>query len=196
MSTKRLVFAAAAAATLALAGPAAAADRTVQITPAAPTATWAGATTVGANASWFADGTQGQKTGACTKDATTYCDDTIIKVGDFENHDEQGATILFRMEGFEQYEDFDLRISRLDEQGNPSELVSPVSGGCPDTDGNGPFSAAIGTFMGDYESCTVAGVAPGESFLMQVVYFAVPMGSYDGSAKITQLPEPLPPEEE
>src|SRR5882724_9427309 len=111
----RLVTLLAAVAGLAIIVPAASAavDRTVSVSPATPKADWAGATTTGFNTSFFADGI-GPVTGSCGKDTQDYCEQTLVHVtGD----DIGGGTATFRIDGFQPYSDFDLRVYESDETG-------------------------------------------------------------------------------
>lgn len=142
---------------------ASAALRTIEVDPSAPEKTWDGTNTPGFNTSWFVDDQAG--TGACGADADDYCDDTLVHFSSpFPLAD---SALKFHIGDFAS-SDYDLRVYTSDATGAQGDYL-----GSPDADGNGPFSAAIGTFVGDWESVTTF-ADPDTWYLVRVVYFTAP----------------------
>jgi hypothetical protein len=175
----RFVAAACAVAAVALAAPAAqAAPRAVSVTPDQPSAAWDGLPGPGLNVTWFADSLRPM--GECGADVNNYCDDTLVHfTTDDEDQEITASTLKFRMEGFS-HSDFDLRVYESDETGEPiTHLGSPAS----DNSQTSPLGAndPRNTFIGDYETVTVADPLPDSYYLVRVVYFTVaPDESYQG----------------
>jgi hypothetical protein len=149
---------------LAVAPATASADlRTIEISPDAVEQTWEGTATPGLNAGWFVDDQAG--TGECGADPTTYCDDTLVH---FTSPYELGESNLRVHIGDFSASDYDLRVYTSDETGAVGDYL-----GAPEADGNGPASAVLGTWLGDWESLTTF-ADPDSWYLVRVVYFTAP----------------------
>ena len=171
--------------------PAAAAPaRTNSVTALEPTAVWAGMKTSGANTSFL---TSLAKPAACSTNPETYCDDTLVKL-DVLNTDAQ-TRLKFRIADFgKPTDDFDLRVYRSDASGTVGAYLGSPVGDVASTSPLGSDDPRY-TGPGDFETKIVSGVAPGDYYLIRVVYFAVADSTYKGSVTIEGLPpqpEPTP----
>ena len=130
----------------------AAPDRSITLTADAPTATWTSADGTGINPWNQADQAPNAPVGhACTKSPHQYCDTALVRV----QLQDLSGTVSFRIEGFQNRSDFDLRVYEADDQGNAtSEYITPSG------DGNG--LVPLETFFGDWETST-ATVAPDDT---------------------------------
>lgn len=182
----------AALAGLAAASPAAAdADRTVGVSPDAPSADWAGETGSGLNTSFFLDGT-GPLAGTCAKDPNTLCDSTLVHVTGEEIGD---GLLTFRIDGFQPYSDFDLRVYESDATGEPGTDLS-------DPHGDVAASSPLGeldprhTSIGDFETTEIQlgpyldgeGGPADAYFLVEVPYFLVANDTFAGHVKLATTP--------
>jgi hypothetical protein len=186
-------------ASLALAAPAhAAADHSVSVSPAAPTQTVTGATTSGFNTSWLAYELSAKAPApVCGKDPNTMCESTLVHVtGD----DIGSGTVTFRLDGFQQYSDFDLKTYESSAAGDQvRNLGSPT--GDPTATSTLPVDA-LSTAAGDFETKTVSisDYLDGEGgpldayFLIDIPYFVVPNDSY--KLHVTLATAPFVPEEQ
>ena len=176
MIDRRLLAAGIATAGLALTAPLAqAAPRAVTVTPTTK-ATWAGTPGSGLNVSWFTDSLR--PSGQCGADPQTYCDDTLVHfTSDKELSD---SALTFRMDGFQQTSDFDLRVYLSDETGEPIEYLGSPTG---DAGAASPLGTSDprNTSAGDFETKVVETAQPGDYYLVRVVYFAVANDSYKGT---------------
>jgi hypothetical protein len=182
MINRRLIAVAGAAAAVTMAAPAAeAAPRAVTVSPEKKTVAWDGLPGPGLNVTWFTDSLR--PTGQCGADVNNFCDETLVHFDSDE--DITPSTLKFRMEGFAQYSDFDLRVYESDESGEPlNYLGSPTSDNSQTSQlgSNDPRN----TFIGDFESLEVADPLPDSYYLVRVVYFTVaPNESYKGSVTFT-----------
>ena len=182
---------AAALSSLAVLAPAAGAapDRAVTVSPDAAKATWTGVPAPALNVSFLPPA--GPVKGTCTKDPQYYCDLTLVHVTAADISD---GNVTFRIDGFQPYSDFDLRVYASDADGNPDTyLGSPAS----DNAATSPLGAndPRNTAAGDYESKAVplggdidAQNAVDEYFLVEVPYFMVANDQYTGHATLTTTP--------
>lgn len=180
---------------LAVAAPANAADRTVTVTPAAPAVSWAGPLTNGLNLTFLVDG-PGATKAACGKDLQNYCDTTLVHV--LADNVAEGMRIKFRIDGFGQASDFDLKVYASDETGAADgELGSPTGDAAASDPFNGTPAAGKGldlrqTAAGDYETNILdLGDARDPDtgavdayYLVQVPYFMVANDTYAGHATL------------
>jgi hypothetical protein len=170
----RFTFPAAVLAALALATPAAAApDKAATVTFAEPTQALEGDTATGVNVSYFLD--PDVTTGTCAKDPDNYCSTFLFKADEFTGTAGSGtnrsATLTFRMDGFSEASDFDLRVYESDADGTKGAFLGyPETSDIQDTSPLGDLDPRA-TFLGDYETKVVTGVRPGKHFLVEVPYF-------------------------
>lgn len=191
----RMIAVAVLVAALALTSSASAAPRAGAVSALQQTHTWTGATASGANTTWFGD--FATKGGTCNSaGATTYCDDTLIKLDVLKT---SGATQLkFRIQDFgKATDDFDLRVHRSDEYGTVGPYLGSPAGDIAMTSPLGSDDPRH-TFIGDFETKVISDVRPGDYYLVRVVYFAVAESNYKGSVQILNLPPqpdptPTPP---
>ncbi|MCW2967252.1 MAG: hypothetical protein JWM71_1024 [Solirubrobacteraceae bacterium] len=188
----RHLLALAALATAACAAPASAAtfDHTATLTPDATTASWTGATANGLNTSFFLDGTAPGQKGTCGKDPNTMCESGLVHV---VASGVSGGQLKFRLDGFQPYSDFDLRVYSADEQGAPDGAALTPKG---DNQSTSPAGAndPRNTGAGDYETTTVdvsslvddAGDVDAY-FLVRIPYFMVANDSYKLTATLSGL---------
>lgn len=180
---------------LAVAAPANAADRTVTVTPAATVADWAGPTTNGLNVTFLVDG-PGPTAGACGKDLQSYCDTTLVHV--LADNVAEGSQIKFRIDGFSQASDFDLKVFASDETGAADgELGSPTGDSAADSPFNGTPAEGLdprSTAAGDYET-NIEDLGDARDpdtgavdayYLVQIPYFMVANDTYAGHATLIQ----------
>lgn len=155
-----------------------AAVRTITIDPGHAAQQWTGAPTAGVNGTWFLDGTGPIKSGQCTTDPYTYCDDTLVRfTSDVPLED---STLSFRIDGF-QHSDYDLRVYASDASGAAGELLGTGKG-------EGKGLVPVATFAGDPESFSTE-ADPDSWYLVRVVYFAVPGDeNYTGSVSWAGTP--------
>ena len=195
---KRLVLAAVAGATVLAALPASAElERTLSLEKEARAddgtiaLAWDGATASGLNTSWFLDSEVGG--GSCgDTDERSFCDSTLVQVDpELFVDPKKRPTLTFRIEGFRQVDDFDLRVYRSNADGEAREYL-----GSPDSDVQKTSPLPIdprATSVGDFESKVVTGVRPGDFYLVEVVYFAAAQATYDGLATLKGVPvQPAP----
>ena len=184
-----------AAAGLAAAAPSALASATQTLNAAAPgtvKADWSGPAAVGLNSSFFLDGTAPGQKGTCgdTSSPQTACDKTLVHVKGIVG---DGSSIKFRIDGFAQYSDFDLRVYTSDASGAAGTyLGSPTS---TDTYDSSPVGSndPRGTAAGDYEYKVVdlsqyADATTGaidQWFAVEIPYFMVANDKYNGHATVT-----------
>ena len=198
MHISRSLALVAAAAGLALTAPsalAAPATKTIDATtPGTYKADWTGATAVGANNSYFLDGTAPGVKGTCAGDTATpntACEKTLVHVKGIAG---DGSTLTLRIDGFQQYSDFDLRAYESDATGAEGNYL-----GSPSSDPTATTSLpvdALATANGDPEYKTVdltqyADATTGAVdayFLVEVPYFDVPNDKYDGHAVVDAKP--------
>jgi hypothetical protein len=150
---------------------ASAADRNVEVTPAAP-ATWDGASATGANVTYDTD-----DGGPCGKTPANYCDTTLVNVNvgsDFWAT--RGGGVQFSLDNYRpnRGSDFDMFIYRSDAEGNRGPLV----GSSADVPG-APEQFTVKEGSGYY--------------LVHVVYFAVTQSTYTGEVKFVTR-ERFPPD--
>ena len=193
---KKLILLAAVCLALIPAVPASAAPREAAVNKDTLKTTWTGATTSGANASWFGDFvTDG---GTCNStEATAYCDETLVKVDIRKT--KSNTQLKLRIDQFgKPSDDFDLRVyesnangDRITYLGSPAGEVCETSPlGCDD-----PRNTAAG----DFETKIISNIKACQYYLVQVVYFAVVESNYRGSAELLNLPpqpaddDPTPP---
>lgn len=187
---KLRTIALAGAATLAAAAPAAASpDATV--TPDAPVATWNGPAANGLNTSFFLDGIA--TTGSCANtDEQTRCDSTKVFI-DADTY-ASNAKLTFRIEGFRQVDDFDLRVYDLGTKPNSAGtyLGSPTS---TDVSNSSPLGSDDPryTSAGDFENKEVTGIKADRWYRVDVVYFATAGGTYTGKVTATGLGKTVTP---
>jgi hypothetical protein len=176
----------------------AAADHNLSVTPAAPTANVTGATAVGFNTSWLAHEVNAKAPApSCGKDPSTMCETTLVHVtGDAGVG---SGTITFRIDGFQQYSDFDLKTFDSNAAGDQVKNL-----GSPDTDPTAttPLPVdALASAAGDFETKVVplddyldgAGGPFDAYFLIAVPYFIVPNDSY--KLHVTLATQPFAPDE-
>lgn len=178
-------LAAGAAAALVLAAPAAASPQ-VTLTADAPKATWKGPTATGFNTSFFLDGLATTGTCANTDDASR-CDSTIVAIDAKKLG--PGSKLAVRMDGFRPVDDFDLRVYDLGTKPTSAGnyLGSPTSTDVSESSPLGTNDPRF-TFAGDFENKEVAPLKTGlRYFRVEVVYFAVAAGSYNGTVTATGL---------
>jgi hypothetical protein len=187
---KHRILALAGLATLGVAAPAAASPDVV-LTPAAPEVKWAGPTATGFNTSWFADSLAGGGTCANTSEQTR-CDSTLIEVK--ADRVASNAGLRIDMDGFRPTDDFDLRVYDLGTKPKSAGtyLGSPTGTTAGDASPLGSNDPRY-TSAGDFEYKVVTGIKPGRFYRVDVVYFAVASGTYNGKVVATGLiddPEP------
>lgn len=191
ISARRLLaLAFLAGATCAAPASAATFDHNATLSPDAATATWTGATSTALNTSFFLDGTAPGQKGTCGKDPNTMCENGLVHV---VASGVSGGQAVFRIDGFQPYSDFDLRVYSADDQGAPDgDSISPTGDneGTSPAGGNDPRN----TGAGDFETTTVdlSGYVDEAGnldayFLIQVPYFTVVNDSYKFSAKLAGL---------
>src|SRR4051794_8709941 len=172
---RRFAFILGALVAVAVLAPAAqAAPRKATVTPTAP-AKWTGKTATGFNATWFTDSVRAS--GQCGSDATNYFDDTLVK---FTGTPSGDSFLKFRIDGFQPFSDFDLRVYRSDPSGEPIEYLGSPTGDITTTSPLGANDPRA-TAAGDYETKSADFALPGDYYLVRVVYFTVASDSYKGS---------------
>ena len=206
MHISRSLALVAAAAGLAAAAPSAmaSATQTLDVTgPGTVKADWSGPTAMGLNPSFFLDGTAPGQKGTCDGDASspeTACDKTLVHVTGIVG---DGSSIKFRIDGFQQYSDFDLRVYESDADGTAGTyLGSPTSTDTYDSSplgGNDPRGTAAGDY--EYKVVDLAQYSDPETgaidayFQLQIPYFIVANDKYDGHATVTAT-QFVPPTDE
>jgi hypothetical protein len=194
---KHRIFVLAALAALGAAAPAAASpDKT--ITPAAPEAKWTGPVANGLNTSWFLDGLA--TTGTCANtDEQSRCDSTKV----FLSADRlaSGAKLKVRMDGFKATDDFDLRVYDLGTR--PTSAGTKVGEPIGDVAATSPLGTRDPrhTGPGDFETTEVPipTIKGGRWYRIDIVYFSVVQGAYNGTVTATGLiddPDPVVPSNE
>ncbi len=171
-------------AALALAAPASASP-TVTISPTSA-ATWTGPVGNGANVSHFADLGVGpsQLRGKCGSDLQTNCDITLVHITGAPT---SGGSVKFRIDGFQPYSDFDLRVYGSDASGEQYEDLTAPQG---DVAASSPLGSddPRHTSAGDFETTEVSlsgYVSGGQAwFLVKVPYFLVANDTYTGHATL------------
>ena len=181
---KRITTALACAALVALlASPAGAApDRTI-VAPRGATTTWAGAARTAVAPTFFTDGLGTPLPAfACSKDATSYCEATLVEVPVYTDADaaalratvSKGVSITIGNYAPFPASDFDLIVYESDATGAKGAEVARV--GDLDTD---PSETATLTAKGTNAKRSTF-------FLVEVVYFASPQSGYAGSVTVAK----------
>src|SRR6478735_3671107 len=126
MHTPRLLALGLAVAGLGAFAPAALASPNQEINLDKAKADWTGPVASALNTSYFLDGTAPGQKGTCgaADDPQTACDKTLVHVTGIVG---EGSSIKFRIDGFQQVSDFDLRVYTADATGAEGEyLGSPT----------------------------------------------------------------------
>jgi hypothetical protein len=178
----------------------AAADHTINLSADKLTDSVTGATTMGFNTSWLAYETSNKAPAPSCKAGSpdTQCETTLIHV---TATNVGSGTLTLRLDGFQQYSDFDLKSFDSDATGTMiKNLGSPVS----DNSKSSPLGSLDprNTSAGDFETKTIAlGGYVNEVgdldayFLAAIPYFMVANDSYKLTATVSDLAPPEPEEE-
>ena len=185
---------------LALAAPAAAADRNVTISAATPSNAFTSADGSGVNATNQTDGApKNPAPYTCSKDPNSYCDSALVHV---LLSDVGGGNLKVRLEGFQAYSDYDLRV--YDWDGTAASNRRTPTGDPFDPALDTPIGDPRATSAGDFETTNVdlAGFVDQAGnvdayFLVEVPYFTVVNDHYTLKIDLTStLPfEPASEEE-
>jgi hypothetical protein len=190
MFTFRRTLAALVAVTGLVAVPAAQASPPVTVTTGLP-ATWTSAAGSGLNTTFFTDSLVHK--GQCGADAYNLCDDTLVHVT--ADQVVEGTTMKFRIDGFSQTSDFDLRVYESDAagaagtySGSPTgdAAANDIAAGTPAA-GNDPRATAAGdpeTKVIDVTGLVDDTGALDAYFLVRIPYFTVANDSYTGHATL------------
>jgi hypothetical protein len=171
---------------LVVAAPASAA-RTVTVSPTAP-ASWTSDPGNGLNTGFGTDPGVGPAAlrGKCGTSTQDYCDFTLVH---FTGAPLTGGTATFRIDGFQPYSDFDLRVYASDASGEQFEDLSDPTG---DVTKDSPLGEddPRATGAGDFETTQLdlTGYVDANReayFLVVVPYFLVANDTYTGRVTLT-----------